>query len=115
MSEFTSVNIKILNKNYQLKCKPDEVQRLQQAGDHLDSKMQEIQDAGNAIGFERTAMMAALDVSYELMRIRDERDNYDTNIDQRLHALSDRISGLIDENHIDLHTPTAGEQQQMEL
>lgn len=115
MSEYTSVNIKILNKNYQLKCKYDEVERLQQAGAHLDMKMQQIQQAGNAVGFERTAMMAALDVCYELMTIRDEQNDFDSQVNERLHALSDRISNLIDDNNIELHTTTVGEQQQMEL
>lgn len=115
MSDYTSISINVLNKSYQLKCKLNEVERLQQAGAYLDLKMQEVQNAGNAVGFERTAMMAALDVCYELMSIRDERDNYGDEVAERLNALSNRISGLVDDNHIDLHTTTVGEQQQMEL
>lgn len=115
MSEFTTANISVLGKNYQLKCKRNELEHLKQAGAYLDMKMQEAQDSGNGIGFERTAMMAALNVCFELITMRKQKDFYSNELNVRLQSLSDKISRIVDENHIDLHPKTVGEQQQMEL
>jgi cell division protein ZapA len=115
MAEITTVTISIADKKYQLKCPAAESEKLKEAGVYLDMKMRDVQEAGNAVGFERTAMMAALNVCYELMTIRAEKSTYGDEVKQRLQALSDKIAHLLDENHIDLQTRTVGEQTQLEI
>src|SRR3989338_8215448 len=100
MSDITTINISLFDKNYQLKCKINEIDRLKQAGTYLDMKIREISQAGNAVGFERTTMMAALDVCYELMCMREEKANYDAEVSTRLKMLNDRVSSLINDNNI---------------
>lgn len=115
MSDVTTVNLSIFDKTYQLKCPSNEAEKLEQAATHLDLKMREIHQAGNAIGFERTAMMAALDVCYELMNIREDKLNYGDEINQRLKGLTNRISHLLDDNHINLPARAVGEQTQLNV
>ena len=43
---------------------------MRQAVDYLDAKMREIRDAGKVVGHERIAIMAALNITHELLTLR---------------------------------------------
>lgn len=115
MPENTTITLSIADKTYQLKCPQQDAKRLRDAGAYLDNKMRETQSAGNAVGFERTAMMAALDVCFELIGMREEKLTYNDEVKERLEGLSQRISQLLDDNEIDLPAKTIGEQTQLEV
>ncbi len=61
------ITIHILDKEYAIACSEDERQDLQRSADYLDSKMREIRDSGKIIGSDRIAVMAALNISHELL------------------------------------------------
>ena len=61
-----TVIVKILDKEYQVACPPDEQTGLLEAARYLDQKMRQIRSSGKIIGLERIAVMAALNISYEL-------------------------------------------------
>ena len=65
-----SVSISILDRNYQFTCLPDEREALRAAALHLDGKMREVKSAGNLMALERVAVMAALNLSDELLKLR---------------------------------------------
>ena len=62
-----TVTVKILDKEYQVACPPDEQNALLTAARELDGRMRAIRQSGNVIGLERIAVMAALNLSYELL------------------------------------------------
>jgi cell division protein ZapA len=115
MAEFTTVSLSIAERSYQLKCKTEEAECLKQAGGYLDMKMREIQTAGNAVGFERTAMMAAIDVCFEFMTLREQQSEYGEEMYGRLKNLSERVTHIIDDKNIELQSKTAGEQQALDI
>jgi len=61
------ITIHILDKEYAIACSEDERHDLQRSADYLDSKMREIRDSGKIIGSDRIAVMAALNISHELL------------------------------------------------
>ncbi|WP_203142862.1 cell division protein ZapA [Marinobacter mangrovi] len=64
----TTVEVNILDKSYLVAC-PDEARsELQQAARHLDSQMREIRASGKVFGTERIAVMAALNITHELLQ-----------------------------------------------
>ncbi|TBW58487.1 cell division protein ZapA [Marinobacter halodurans] len=64
----TTVEVNILDKAYLVAC-PDEARgELQQAARHLDSQMREIRASGKVFGTERIAVMAALNITHELLQ-----------------------------------------------
>jgi len=68
MSEQNTLEVKILDKEYLVAC-PDEKQKdLLEASRQLDQKMREIRSSGKVFGSERIAVMAALNLTYELMQ-----------------------------------------------
>jgi cell division protein ZapA len=63
-----SLKIRILDKEYQVNCKPDERDALEHSAELLNEKMEEIRRGSHIIGLERIAVMAALNLSHDLIR-----------------------------------------------
>ncbi len=61
-----TVIVKILDKEYQVACPAEEQAGLLEAARYLDQQMRNIRSSGKIIGLERIAVMAALNISYEL-------------------------------------------------
>lgn len=65
----TTLDIKILGREYRVACPPDEVDSLQAAAELLDARMREIAKATKSTG-ERLAVMTALNLAHELNSAR---------------------------------------------
>ena len=63
----TMLDISILGREYRVACKESERDDLMRAVQYLDSRMREIRDAGKIAGTERIAVMAALNITHELL------------------------------------------------
>lgn len=62
-----TVIVKLLDKEYQVACPPGQQEALQQSARYLDQQMRNIRSKGKVIGLERIAVMAALNISNELL------------------------------------------------
>lgn len=60
--------VKILDKEYQVACPTEEKAALIQSAEELDSRMRAIKSSGAIIGLERIAVMAALNLSHDLLK-----------------------------------------------
>jgi cell division protein ZapA len=67
MSQNKGVNITIMEREFTVSCTDEERPALINAVNFLDKKMRDIRDNGNFIGIERIAIMAALNLSNELL------------------------------------------------
>jgi cell division protein ZapA len=67
MSDINTLKVKILEKDYLVSCPDDKKGALTSAAAHLDSKMRDIRSSGKVLGTERIAVMAALNITYELL------------------------------------------------
>ncbi|WP_421620711.1 cell division protein ZapA [Alkalilimnicola ehrlichii] len=85
------VKIQILDKEYMIACPEDEKQGLLQSADYLHRKMKEIRDRGKVLGTDRIAVMAALNITYELLEARQENASME-DVRRRLRALDARIA-----------------------
>ena len=63
----TMLDVSILGREYRVACKESERAELMQAVDYLDRRMREIREAGKIAGTERIAVMAALNITHELL------------------------------------------------
>lgn len=94
-SNATPVNITILGKEFQVASPEDEHQTLLQAANFLDKRMRDIRSAGKVLGLERIAVMAALNLSYELLNKPASEPETNVNLEQRIEILSDKISDAL--------------------
>ncbi|WP_439107715.1 cell division protein ZapA [Congregibacter sp.] len=69
-SNASTVSVTILEKEYQVACPEDQQAELLLSARHLDEQMRAIRSTGKVIGLERIAVMAALNISHELLQTR---------------------------------------------
>ncbi|MDO3388571.1 cell division protein ZapA [Gilvimarinus sp. SDUM040013] len=62
-----TINVRILDKDYQVACPDEERRALIESAQILDERMRMIKNSGSVIGLERIAVMAALNLSHELL------------------------------------------------
>ncbi len=68
MSEDKStVIVNILDRDYQVSCPPEQKAELEASAQHLDHQMRKIRETGKVIGLERIAVMAALNITHDLL------------------------------------------------
>ncbi len=70
MSTAKSVDIQIMGREFAVSCTDEEYQGLMDAVDYLDKKMRDIRDSGKVSGVERIAIMAALNLSHEVLNTK---------------------------------------------
>jgi cell division protein ZapA len=68
--EAQGIDVRILERSFRIACSEDEQADLLEAVAYLDRKMREIRDGGKVIGVERIAIMAALNITHELLSMR---------------------------------------------
>ncbi len=92
MSErMTRVSVRILEKEYQVACPSEERSDLLDSAEYLNAKMREIRDAGNVMGLDRIAVMAALNLANELLKIRNRDQAVQTDVGARIRQLRERV------------------------
>lgn len=64
------VSVSLLGREYLLACKPEEKADLLACARYLDQKMSAIRDGGRIVGADRIAVLAALQITQELMSAR---------------------------------------------
>ena len=87
----TTVSVRILEKEYQVNCPEDEIDELNASARFLDAQMRGIRDSGKVLGLDRMAVMAALNIANDLLRIRGERETVATTIERKIGELSQRV------------------------
>jgi cell division protein ZapA len=85
------VKINILDREFLIACPEEEKPALMQSAGYLHKKMQEIRDSGKVIGIDRIAVMAALNITHELLQSKSDSSGLDE-IRARLQALNDKLA-----------------------
>jgi len=109
------VSVQLLDRTYQFKCTTEKAERLKEAAAYLDIKMREIYDHSTAVGYERTAMLAAIDICYELMSLRAEKDAYGEEMYDRIKSLQTKVEDIISSSQLNIPRRELGEQQPLKL
>ncbi len=72
MSPPSTVTVRILDKEYQVACPEEQRGELVVSANYLDKQMRAIRDSGKVVGVERIAVMAALNISHELLKASEQ-------------------------------------------
>lgn len=91
MSEQTStaVQVRILDKEYQVNCPPADQEALLKSAKYLDENMRKIKSRGNIHGSEKIAVMAALNITHDMLR-------KNRLINETRHVTSEQVKGIED-------------------
>ena len=86
------ISVTILDREYNVACPDGQEHELQKAARFLDKKMQEIKSSGKVFGMERIAVMAALNLTHELLH-QDEVDNTESVEIEKMTQKIDQVLG----------------------
>ena len=89
------ITIHILDKEYMIACSEEERHDLQRSADYLDKKMREIRDSGKIIGSDRIAVMAALNISHELLTQGGGAASPDASVGTRIRSIQEKIDDAL--------------------
>ena len=67
MTTTRTIDISLLGRSFKVPCRKEDEAQLIAAVEYLDVKMREIRENSKAIGVERIAMMAGLNIAHELL------------------------------------------------
>ncbi len=90
MNKAESLTISIMSKEYRVACATEEVESLKASAQLLNDNLQTIKGQGSVIGTERIAIMAALNMSHEILHGESLKQAH-SDISERIDVLSNRI------------------------
>ncbi len=89
------ISVEILDRQYQFTCSAEEAVALKEAAIYLDERMRSIKDAGRLMALERIAVMTALNLSDELLRLQKHEKHRKENLDTRIRMLADELDDAL--------------------
>lgn len=90
------IGVRILEKDYQVACLPEERTELLDSAEYVNAKMREIRDSANVVGLDRIAVMAALNIANELLKLRKHDQSTDAgDAGQRIRQLRERVESAL--------------------
>lgn len=89
------LDVKILERDYQLACLPEEKEALLTAVRYVDERMRAIRDGGKVSGTDRIAVMAALQIASELLSMKTGGDLAIGEFKRRMQAMNQVIDAAL--------------------
>ena len=85
------VSVRIMGKEYKISCPEGEHESLIASAERVNDSMQKIRNGGKALGAERVAVMAAINIAHELIN-----STTSTNSNEAVIAQIDSLQRSID-------------------
>ena len=89
------ISVSILDREYQFACEADERKALKDAAIFLDERMRSIKGAGRMMALERIAVMTALNLSDELLKLQKNEEHRQQHVDNRIRMLADELEDAL--------------------
>lgn len=89
------MQVKILDKEYQVNCPPADQEALIKSAQYLDENMRKIKGRGNIHGTEKIAVMAALNITHDMLRKNRMINDTRHSTEQQVKGLEDKIDMAI--------------------
>lgn len=89
------VSVSILDREFLIACTPDERPGLIAAAAYLDGKMREVKNAVRAPGLDRIAVLAALNITHELIALKQRGAVDADSVAQHVQALKNKLEGVL--------------------
>ena len=97
MADNSTLVVSILDREFRVSCPPEEQQHLLDSAEVLDQRMREIRDTGRVIGVDRIAMMAALNLTSELLSQEHNVQTNSQSAEKAIDRMADKIERCLHE------------------
>ena len=92
----TRVSVRLLDREYQVACPADERSGLLDSAEYLDTKMREVRDGGKVVGLDRIAVISALNLANELIKLRRNGSVVDSDLGSKIRTLRERVESALE-------------------
>lgn len=83
--------VEVMGRTFHVKCPQAEIVPLQQAAKYLEDKLRATREASQTLCFERAAIIAALNITHELLATEQQKNNFSQLVNQRLRDLKSKV------------------------
>jgi cell division protein ZapA len=90
------VSVRLLDREYQVACPAEERSALLDSAEYLDAKMREVRDSGKVVGVDRIAVISALNLANELIKLRRNGSSVDADLGAKLQRLRERVESALE-------------------
>ena len=89
------VSVRILEKEYAMVCPYAERSALLDSAEFLNARMREVRDGGKVVGSDRIAVMVALNLANEYLRLKNREAKLEGDASQRVKNLRERVENQL--------------------
>ena len=94
MSESTPIKLKIMGREIQVTCKPGEKDAVLKAAEYVDGEMQAIKAKAVTQSAEKVAIITAMNMANELLRLREQSSDLDS-ASQQISAMQEALTAAL--------------------
>lgn len=89
--EMARVSVRILEKEFVVACPVDERSALLDSAELVDRRLREIRESGKVVGLDRMAVMTALNLAHDLLKVQQQEQALEHTATRRVSAMRERI------------------------
>lgn len=90
-----SVTITLLGREYQIACPPEEEEALRKSARYLNKQMEQVKGRGSSLGYEKIAVLAALNVTHDLLKKSNQVNASETDSMRELKQIEQKIDAVL--------------------
>lgn len=94
--ESVTVTVKLLDREFLVGCKPDERAGLLAAVECLNRKMRDIRHAARSPGYDRIVVLAALDITHELLMLQRSQNQLSSSAGEHIAMLRRKLEDALE-------------------
>ncbi len=91
------VSIKLIDREFLVACEPEERAGLLEAAAFLDARMRKLRHASKSPGFDRLAVLAAMDITHELLELQQRQQARASNLAGSLAGLRHKLEAVLEQ------------------
>ncbi|PHS33489.1 MAG: cell division protein ZapA [Methylophaga sp.] len=92
------VSVTISGKEYQIACPESEKSALIASAKMLNDNMEEIRATGKVVGLDRIAVMAALNLANDLIKLQNTENNGEEDTHKKIVQMKDKVNAFLNED-----------------
>ncbi len=91
------VTVTISGKEYQIACPEEEKSALIASAQMLNDNMEKIRSTGKVVGLDRIAVMAALNIANELIKLQSTENHDADHSTKKILQMKEKVNAFLDE------------------
>jgi cell division protein ZapA len=91
-----TVNVKLLDREFLVGCRPEEREGLLAAVELLNRKLRDVRHTARSPGYDRIAVLAALDITHELLMLQRSQNRLSSTAGEQIAVLRRKLEDALE-------------------